>query len=309
MILENIQRQTPENIGREGLRAGDGKNVRLGILFTIVATVAFGTEAIAAKLAYRSGATVITALAVRYLVAALAFWAAVGLRRIAWRLPRRQVTLILVLTLAGHVTTVTALFYAFSYITAGMAILLLYLYPAVVTLLAAVFLHEPLTWRKGLALVLTFGGAAVILGLPFEGFDARGVIFAVAAALFNAGFYVAGARLVRDVPVAAFNTYVVSFAAAFFLVLGLLTGEFRGALSPAAWGWLVYLGLVVTALALEAMFKGITLIGASRASIIATLEPAVTALLGFWVLGESLTGLQMAGGVLILAGVLLQARE
>lgn len=287
----------------------NSSDVRIGILLTIAATVAFSTEAIAAKLAYGGGATVIMALAVRYLVAALAFWAAVGIRRTAWRLPRRQVALILALALAGHVTTVLALFYAFRYITAGMAVLLLYLYPAIVTLLAAAFLQEPLTWRKGAALALTFGGAAVILGLPLDGLDTRGVMFAVAAALFNAGFYVAGARLVRDVPVVVLNTYVVSFAAVFFLGLGLLTGELWGSVSPATWGWLVYLGLVATALALGAMFKGIALIGASRASIIATLEPAVTALLGFWLLGETLTAFQTAGGVLILAGVFLQTRE
>ncbi|MGC7878568.1 EamA family transporter, partial [Desulforudis sp. 1190] len=62
-------------------------------------------------------------------------------------------------------------------------------------------------------------------------------------------------------------------------------------------------------LALAAIFRGIQLIGASRASIISTLEPAVTALLGFWLLSETLTVVQMAGGALILLGVFLQSRE
>lgn len=303
MTAENV----PAISGKE--KDSGGSDMRLGLLLTVIATVSLATEAIAAKMAYRGGATVLTALSVRYVVAAAAFWIGVWVWRVTWRLPRRQVLLILGLTVCGHVTTVLALFYAFSYIPAGLAILLLYLYPAVVTLLAAPVLGEALTWRKGVALVLAFGGAVVILGLPLDGIDGRGVMLAVAAAFLNAFFYVAGARLVRDVPVVVFNTYLVSFGAVIFIVLGLGTGTLSAVVTPPTWGWLIYLGLVATAIALGAMFKGISILGASRASIISAMEPAITAVLAFWMLGETLTPGQMAGGALILAGVLMQTRE
>jgi len=292
---------------KETGKKGSGQG--LGIFLVIVATLALATEAIAAKMAYRHGATVETTLTLRYVVAAAAFWTGVLIWRQPVRITPRQLLLIAAITLGGHATTVLALFYSFKFIPAGMAILFLYAYPTIVSVLAYFVLNEPFDWRKGLALALTFGGAAVILGQPLHGLDMRGVILALIAAFMNAIFYVASARLLRDMSVWVFDTYLVTFAIVIFATLGAATGRLSLDFAPQAWVWLVFLGLVATALALAAIFRGIQLIGASRASIISTLEPAVTALLGFWLLSETLTVVQMAGGALILLGVFLQSRE
>lgn len=290
---------------------GEGKNSarRLGALLVILATTALATEAIAAKMAYSYGATVETSLTVRYAVAAAAFWIGMFIFRQPVKITPRQFLFMLAITLGGHATTVLALFYAFKYLTAGMAILLLYAYPTIVSILAYFFLREPFTRSRAVALALTFGGAAVILGQPLYGLDTRGVVLALVAALMNAIFYVAGAKLLRNMPVMVFDTYLVTIALVFFGTLGAATGRLSFDFHIQAWGWLIFLGLVATALALAAVFRGIQLIGASRASIISSLEPAFTAILGFLFLGERLTGVQIAGGTLILLGVLLQDRK
>lgn len=288
---------------------GKGSAQGLGVFLIVLATTALATEAIAAKMAYRYGATVETTLTVRYAVAALAFWTGMIVFRQPVKLTPRQLLIMAVITLGGHATTVLALFYAFKYLAAGMAILLLYAYPTIVTILAYFVLKEPFTWPKAIALALTFGGAAVILGQPLHGLDMRGVWLALVAALMNAVFYVAGAKLLKDMSVWIFDTYLVTFAMITFAFLGVATGRLSFDFQPQAWGWLIFLGLVATALALAAVFRGIQLIGASRASIISTLEPAMTALLGFWFLGERLTAVQIAGGVLIIVGVFLQGRN
>jgi drug/metabolite transporter (DMT)-like permease len=56
---------------------------------------------------------------------------------------------------------------------------------------------------------------------------------------------------------------------------------------------------------MAAFFRGIKEIGASRAAIISTFEPAATAILAFLGLGEVLTIWQIAGGVIVLSGVLV----
>jgi drug/metabolite transporter (DMT)-like permease len=300
----------PEPTGNE---AGEGKETGsgrgLGIFLVIIATIALSTEAITAKMAYRYGATVETSLTIRYAVAAAAFWTGILFFRQPVKLTLRQFLTMAAITLGGHATTVLALFYSFKYLAAGMAILFLYAYPTIVAILAYFVLKEPFTWRKAAALALTFGGAAVILGQPVHGLDMRGVALALVAALMNAIFYVAGARLLKDISVLVFDTYLVSFALIIFGVLGLATGRLSFDFQTQAWGWLVFLGLVGTALALAAVFRGIQLIGASRASIVSTLEPAITAMLGFWFLGERLTAVQISGGALIIIGVFLQARK
>lgn len=291
-----------------GDKPGKGSGQVLGTTLVIIATISYATEAIAAKTAYSYGATVETTLTVRYMVAAAAFWIGVLIWKQPLRLTGRQYLSIAAATIGGHAAAVLALFYAFSYLSAGMAILFLYVYPTIVTVLAYFLLKEPFTFKKALSLLLTFGGAAVILGQPLNGLDMRGVGLALLAALMNAIFYVAGAKMLKEIPVLVFNTYLVTLAMIIFGTLGAATGRLNFDIGVQAWGWLVFLGLVATALALGAVFRGIQLIGASRASIISTLEPAITALLGFWLLGELLTGAQMAGGALILFGVFLQGR-
>jgi drug/metabolite transporter (DMT)-like permease len=51
--------------------------------------------------------------------------------------------------------------------------------------------------------------------------------------------------------------------------------------------------------------KGIQMIGASRASIIASVGPISTIVLGFFILGEVITAYEITGTLLVLAGVLL----
>ncbi|MBO8127747.1 MAG: DMT family transporter [Peptococcaceae bacterium] len=280
-----------------------------GLLLVIIATLCLSTEAVAAKIAYRGGATVMTALVVRYAIAAFIFWAVTLLWRMPWRLGARRFWQVVLVAVAGQATTVLCLFYAFQYIPAGMAILFLYFYPTFVTILAYFFLNEALTSRKVLALVLTLTGAAVILGQPVHGLDLRGVGLSVLAAVFNAGFFVAGARLLKDMSVWVFDTYIVSIVGVIFMAMGLAGGTLHFGFDVRTWWALIFLGVMTTVIALAAMFKGIELLGASRASIISTMEPAFTALLGYWLLSEVLTGAQIVGGALILVGVLLQVRE
>ena len=55
-------------------------------------------------------------------------------------------------------------------------------------------------------------------------------------------------------------------------------------------------------------FAGLTRIGPTRASTLSTVEPAVTVALAAIFLGERIAPMQMAGGALILAAVVLLAR-
>ena len=56
-----------------------------------------------------------------------------------------------------------------------------------------------------------------------------------------------------------------------------------------------------TVLAILAFFAGLKRVGPSRAAILSTLEPVVTVLAAWIVLGETLSVVQFAGGALVLA--------
>ncbi|MCL6581670.1 MAG: EamA family transporter, partial [Firmicutes bacterium] len=75
--------------------------------------------------------------------------------------------------------------------------------------------------------------------------------------------------------------------------------------SPAAMPGVLYLALVPTLLAYLLYTTGLGLMEAGRASIVATVEPVVAALLGVLLLGEIFDGWQWLGGGLVLTGVAL----
>ena len=85
-----------------------------------------------------------------------------------------------------------------------------------------------------------------------------------------------------------------------------LLGEFRpGELTAAGWGWLACLAVVSTVAAVSLFFAGLRRVGPTTASILATVEPLVTVLLAFVVFGEVLGMVQIVGGALVLAAVLV----
>jgi len=285
--------------------AKEQKNSRqgLGVALVLFSTLCLSIEAVAAKLAYQGGATVMITLTLRYILAAAVFWLVVKVGNYAYRLPPRQLAVVAALSLGAQTLTVLALFEAFRYIPSGMAILFLYLYPTLVAVLSVFFLREPFTLRKGAALLLTFAGCAIILGQPLNALDLRGVLLSLAAAFTNSIFLVGTTRLLKDIETTVYNAYVTTIVALATAIITVFRGQVSFDFNLQALSAIIILGIVSTVLAMAALFKGVKEIGASRAAIISTFEPAATAVLGFLILGELLTGAQMAGGLVVLAGV------
>ncbi|MBO8137699.1 MAG: EamA family transporter [Desulfotomaculum sp.] len=282
------------------------RSSNLGLILVLIATLSLSTEGIAAKIAYQGGTSVMTALVLRYIIAALVFWAGVFILKENFHLPVRSLTFLMVFAVSTQGLTVLCLFYSFKYIPAALSILLLYIYPTVVTFLAYFFLQEPLTKNKLTALILTLAGSAIILGQPFDNLDIRGIIFAFAAAVLNSLFVIGTAKLVKNISVLVLNTYNCTALAVFYTIIGFCFNSLSLQLTTKAWLSIIEMALICTVLATAAFFHGIKMLGASRSAIISTSEPLFTGLLGYLFLNESLNSMQITGGLFIILGVLLQ---
>ncbi len=252
----------------------------------------------------------------------IGFWRTLigGAALVAWALWQRPALLrierrALPLFLAYGLVSVAIFFWiyptAVQLSTVAVAAVLLYTAPAWVALLAAFFFGEPLTARKGAAIVITFAGTVLVAGaydLSALQANGWGVLAGLGSGITYALFSIFGkAALRRYSPVTAM-IYALAFGALFLLPLVVLR-EWEPFVAPlrSARGvaLLLYLGLVPTAGSMLLYSTGLQKLGdAGRASIIATIEPLVAALLGFLLLGEALAPVQWLGGALILAGVL-----
>ncbi|GAA5511959.1 putative inner membrane transporter YicL [Deinococcus carri] len=185
---------------------------------------------------------------------------------------------------------------------ASLASVLLYTAPAFVALLGWALLRERLGVREGLAVAGTLGGIALIsLG------GGQGVNVTVAALGWGltAGFtyslyYLYGKTFfARYAPTAL---YAVALPVG---ALGLLPFVSFSAKTTAAWGSLVGIAVLSTYLAYLAYSAGLKRLPATRASVIASLEPVVAAGLAALLFGERLSPTALLGAALVVGAALL----
>jgi drug/metabolite transporter (DMT)-like permease len=285
-----------------------------GTAFVVASAVAFGAMAILARVAFASGVDTPTLLALRFGIAAVAMLAIAIARRIPFPTGSMLGALCLLGAL-GYGGQAFSFFTALTLAPAGLCALLLYLHPALVALMAAVFLHEKLTVVKLAALALALAGTVLTIApalsspqeLPATAGIATGIAFAIAAAVFYSLYIVVGSWLGRRVAAFPVSTIVIVSAAAVFIVASVARGP-QWPQTPAGWIAVAAIALLSTVAAITLYFAGLKRIGPTRASTLSTLEPLVTVTLAAIVLGERIAPVQMAGGALILAAVVLLAR-
>jgi drug/metabolite transporter (DMT)-like permease len=280
-------------------------NRTVGILLVLLSGASFGALGIFGRVAYESGANTPTVLFLRFTSAGLVLGAVMAVRRMP--LPRGRVLGGLVLLGAlGYVGQSLAYFTALKHASAGLTALLLYLFPALVALLAVVVDGERLTRVRAVAIVLALGGTAMTIDLN-GGASPKGIVFGVLSALVYAVYVFTSSRVVGPAGPLASSTVILGSAGAVYGVLMLAQGV-ELPQTPGGWMALGALSLLSTVVAVLTFFAGMERVGPVVTSLLSTVEPLVAVLLGAFVLSERLSVLQGVGGLLILAAVLLLAR-
>ncbi len=111
--------------------------------------------------------------------------------------------------------------------------------------------------------------------------------------------------MVADADPFALTAVIVTTAAGLLLVVEVAGRRPRVSLDAAGWAGVAGVALISTVVAASAFLMGIERVGASTASIVSTLEPVVTVSLAAVFFAERLSAVQLAGGALVLSGVVL----
>jgi len=274
----------------------------------VISAACFGTLAVLTPLAYAAGATPLPLLAWRFLFASVLLAIVAGARDWrALRVGRADLLRYSALALTGYGAASVCFFFALKFADAAVVAVLLYAYPALVTLASWVFLGEKATWLRAAAVLVTFAGCAMVVGL-FGGAKQvswQGIVLGMGAAVGYTLFNLLSHRWLPGRSELVMMTYTFGIAAVGVALLTLVVGQ---SLSPAAWqpqAWwlLAAIVLVPTFAAVVLYLQGIRGLGPSQAAIVSTLEPLFTIVLAWVVLDQSLTWVQVAGAALVLGGV------
>ncbi len=203
---------------------------------------------------------------------------------------------------------------------AAVSTVLVYSSAAFTALLARWLLKESLDWSKILAVALTFGGCVFVSGIMDQGqFSANlvGILTGVLSGLLYAIYSLMG-RFASQRGLNPWTTlpYIFAFASVFLLGINLISvGRIPGA--PAlvtdilwkegtlqGWGILFALAVGPTLLGFGGYLVSLSYLPSSVANLLMTSEPVFTTITAFLLLGERMTVSQIAGSLLILAGVI-----
>lgn len=275
-----------------------------GVLLVALSAAAFGSMAIFGVWAQDDGVGTPALVFVRFALASVVLVGVMRAKGVPLP-PIRRCAPVAAMGGIGYVGQSYCYFLALEHAQASLVALLLYLFPAFVAVLAAVFLRERIGLVTAIALVLALVGSALVVG----GGSGRplGIVLGVGAAVIYSIYITAGSVLTDGMDVIAVATIVcVAAAVVCGAVVAVLAATGRPTTFPSSaggWGTLLAIALICTVVAILAFFGGLARLGPTSTSVLSTLEPVVTVGLATWLLSESLTGPQAVGGLLVLAAV------
>ncbi len=298
----------------------------LGIALAAVSACGYGSGPLFAKSVYGAGLDWLALLYWRFLLAGLLVWAwaiLVPANRAGLRaLPRRRVVALLGLG-AFFVANASTYYAALQYISASLASLIVYIYPALVAVLSIRFGHGLHGRRPWAALGIVSAGVALTLGGIETHPEPIGLVLAVSSPCIYAVYIVLAARLAGERRGETANDRTggdgaetrpavaasVMISATFVVValLAVATGEpiVPWRVPGGAWYGLAGIAVFSTAVAISAFYAGAARIGAAQAALVSTVEPIWTITLAALLFGERLSTAQLVGGLLVIVGVIV----
>ena len=184
----------------------------------------------------------------------------------------------------------------------GLSAVLNYTMPIWTALLAQPLLGEKLTPKKIIGILVSLAGLAIIMNIDLEGNLIYLPVAISGAFLWALGNVIYKLKL-TECNMTVFNTWQMSIGALILIVVSLATGQDTGNLTTLSAGFIIYNGVLASALAFFLWSYILSRMEASLASVAILAVPAVGVLCGAVFLSEPLTPARIAGMALILIGI------
>lgn len=227
---------------------------------------------------------------------------AITKQKVDFRAIKKEIPLLLFSGMAMGINWIL-LFQAYRYTTVSVATLSYYFAPVIVTVVCPFLFKEKLTKKQIICFVVSTIGLILIIGvenLGGGGSDLVGIMFGLGAAAFYATVILLN-KFIKNV--AGLHRTVLQFYAAVVILVPyvvLTGGSTLGGLNGLGWGCLLIVGLIHTGFTYCLYFSALKDLSGQEASILSYIDPLVAVLVSVLILGESMTVMQVIGGILIL---------
>jgi drug/metabolite transporter (DMT)-like permease len=272
----------------------------------------FAGNHVAARITFDHGANVVTAVAVRSLVTALVVSLLVWGQRVRWRATPRHKPFMLLIGALVSVQSV-CLYAAVARLPVGLALLVFNSYPIWATLAARVLYQRKPERAALLVMPVILIGLALALDVVglLGSADARaqwsasgpGIGFALGAAVSFGLVLALTQHEVADLDGRVRSAFTMGMVGVLAALYASATGGWQWPAAAAGWGGLAALTLLYGT-AFTAVFTLLPKLGAVGNSPILNVEPVAALLLGWLVLGQTVSALQFTGALIVVGAVM-----
>lgn len=221
-------------------------------------------------------------------------------------IPKREIPYFAILGMAGMAMVQTTYLLTVSLTNVATAVFLEYLAPIFMALYAVLWEKTALGWHGTTAVALaTVGGLFIMLNAGgTSGLSALGLASGLLSAVVMAFNTIYGRRAVRQYHPVTVVTYSFGFGAILWWLITPYLWE-PGTITPAHWLMFLYFVVFSTVLPFLLFFVGVRFLPPTNVGVTACLEPVVAAVVAYLALGETMGWLQILGGLLVVAAVIL----
>ena len=295
------------------------KNPLLGILLSFAAALLFGLNASTSKIVMSTGVTPEQIVLFRsFATALIAAVIILFTNPSAFKVKPAEWKFLIAFGVIGVALMQWAYSNAVKSLPVGIALLIEYTAIIIVPVAALVLFGEKPRKRLWLGVALVLGGLMVVSKIWDSPLNPTGVFFAFAAAIFLSVYFIMGEKShqTRDPISTLFYTMLIStvfwmiFSPWWQFDLALATnsldlgGNLSGITAP-AWLLIIWIGLFGSFIPMFFSFVALGHLSATGVGIISTAETVFAFLFGYLWLGEKIEGLQLAGGILVVAGIVI----
>ena len=283
---------------------------KLGIALIILAGCFWGSMGIFVRKLTTFGFSAIQIVSIRITLAALIFSLVLLIKdRRGFKISPKDIPLFLGLGFGSILFFTVCYFTAITMMPLSTAAILLYTSPVWIMLMSILFFHEKLDKRKLIALALAFAGCVLVSGISGHGMTVTGLLVGLGSGIGYGLYSILGKIALRKYSSYTVTTYTFIFAAAGSWIINQPADMISKFSSSQDLGFLFILcfltALITAVIPFLSYTLGLESVEASKAGIIATIEPMVATLIGIIVFSEQLTIMSGAGILLILAAVVI----
>jgi drug/metabolite transporter (DMT)-like permease len=294
---------------RKRPQIADDSRAAWGLVSIGIAAALWSVAAVGARGIFDRGVDPLEVAAARSFIAAACLALIPSARR---RAPDGSAWAVIALGLS--IAIVNAVYYsAIARLDVAVALVIQYTAPALVVGWVALQKKKPPTGEIALALLVTFAGVVLVSGIfgaEVGEMNLSGIGFGLASSVFFATYTLLSERAGQAFGVLGALLRGFCAAAVMWTIFLAFKGWPSELFEPVNIGPVLFVGIAGTFLPFIFFLWGVQQVRAERGAIAATSEPILAAGIAWVWLGQSLTAIQIIGGVLVIAGVIsLQIRR